>query len=262
MTGFFVFFFLLFFQPFGVNNYNTKETITGEFLFGTVLMCIAVTLLLAVNELLVSPFFAKYSFQKWLLWWIVWSIWYLGTGVFLFYNFLGGWHDLRWWSYAEFLMDIGVLSLFPWGALILYFRIRDLRSTLSVTQPYTHQANEGESFLVFTAENQKDRFSLPLKLLLLIEADDNYVFIHHLKGERVVKSLFRKSLKSIQEETQHPALLRCHRSYLINASQLERIQGNRNKLSVFLHHIQEPIPVSRQYADKVLALLSQSPQIG
>lgn len=28
LTGFFVFLFLLFFQPFGVNNYNTQESLT------------------------------------------------------------------------------------------------------------------------------------------------------------------------------------------------------------------------------------------
>ncbi|AEE48605.1 LytR/AlgR family response regulator transcription factor [Haliscomenobacter hydrossis] len=262
LVGCFVFLFLLFFQPFGVNNYNSKETITLEFLLAMLLMWMVVSLLLAFNEFLIFPMVVKQPTRGKMLSWIIWSMLWLGSGVFLFYNYLGAWHDFRLSSYFEFLANIGALSLFPLGGLFLYLKIRELRKALELDHPYTYRAGEDEFLLVFTAENQKDHFTLPLKLLLFIESDDNYVSIHHLQDARVTKTLFRKSLKSIQEEALHPALLRCHRSYLINLTHLQQIHGNRNKLKVFLNHVKDPIPVSRQYMDSLFALVSQSSQIG
>ena len=262
LAGFFVFLFLLFFQPFGVNNYNTKETITLEFFLVLLLMWMVVSLLLAFNEFLIFPIVVKQPTRGKILGWIVWSMIWLGSGVFLFYNYLGEWHDFRLSSYFEFLVNIAALSLFPLGVLFLYLKIRELRKALETDHTYTYRAREDEFMLVFTAENQKDHFTLPLKLLLFIESDDNYVSIHHLQDTRVIKTLFRKSLKSIQEEALHPALLRCHRSYLINLTHLQQIHGNRNKLKVFLNHVKTPIPVSRQYMDSVFALVSQPSQIG
>ena len=261
LTGLFVFLFLLFFQPFGVNNYNTQETITLEFFLAILLMWMVVSLLLAFNEFLIFPRVIKQPTRGKMLGWIIWSMLLLSSGVFLFYNFLGAWHDFRLGSYFEFLGNIVALSLFPLGGLFLYLKIRELRKALETDHPYTYRAGEDEFLLVFTAENQKDHFTLPLKLLLFIESDDNYVSIHHLQDDRVIKTLFRKSLKSIQEEALHPALLRCHRSYLINLTHLQQIHGNRNKLTVFLNQVKTPIPVSRQYMDAVFALVSQPSQM-
>ena len=261
LTGLFVFLFLLFFQPFGVNNYNTQETITLEFFLAILLMWMVVSLLLAFNEFLIFPRVIKQPTRGKMLGWIIWSMLLLSSGVFLFYNFLGAWHDFRLGSYFEFLGNIVALSLFPLGGLFLYLKIRELRKALETDHPYTYRTGEDEFLLVFTAENQKDHFTLPLKLLLFIESDDNYVSIHHLQDDRVIKTLFRKSLKSIQEEALHPALLRCHRSYLINLIHLQQIHGNRNKLTVFLNQVKTPIPVSRQYMDAVFALVSQPSQM-
>ncbi len=261
MAGFFVFLFLLFFQPFGVNNYNTQETITLEFFLAILLMWVLISLLLAINEFFIFPMLIKQPTRGKMLGWIIWSMVWLSSGVFLFYNFLGGWHDFQLSSYFEFLANIAALSLFPLGGLFLYLKIRELHKALETDHPYTYRAGEDEFLLVFTAENQKDHFTLPLKLLLFIESDDNYVSIHHLQDDRVIKTLFRKSLKSIQEEALHPALLRCHRSYLINLAHLQQIHGNRNKLTIFLNHVKAPIPVSRQYMDSVFALVSQPSQI-
>lgn len=261
LAGFFVFLFLLFFQPFGVNNYNTQETITLEFFLVMLLMWMVVSLLLAFNEFLIFPLVIKQPTREKMLGWIIWSMLWLGTGVFLFYNYLGAWHDFRLSSYFEFLGNIVALSLFPLGGVFLYLKIRELRKALVMDHDYTHRAAADEFMLVFRAENQKDHFTLPLKLLLFIESDDNYVSIHHLQDARVTKTLFRKSLKSIQEEALHPSLLRCHRSYLINLTHLQQIRGNRNKLKVFLNHLKDPIPVSRQYIDPIFDLVSQSSQI-
>lgn len=189
--------------------------------------------------------------------WILWSIVWLSTGIFLFYNFLGEWHDMRWTSYLSFIGNIGGLSLIPLIGILLFIKIRTLRTSLESAHTYTYGDTEGDQLLTFKAENLKDHFTLPLKCIVYLESEDNYVAIYHLKNDVLAKSLIRKSLKSIQQEGHHKALIRCHRSFIINLMHLQQVYGNRNKLSVFLGPVKEPIPVSGQYLDDIYKLIPQ-----
>ena len=257
LTGLFVSFFLLFFQPFGVNNYDPHERITLQFFLLTMLMGLIVFTLLAINEFIVFPILIKQQTRKTMVAWIVCSMVWLSTGIFFFYNFLGDWHDFRWISYFSFIGNIGILSLIPIAGILLYIKIRDLRTSLESAHAYTHGSEEGDQLLVFKADNLKDHFSLPLKYFVYMESEDNYVAIYHIKNDSLSKTLLRKSLKSIQQENHHKALIRCHRSFIINLMHLQKVYGNRNKLSVFLAQVTDPIPVSRQYLDDIYNLISR-----
>lgn len=255
LSGLFSFLFLLFFQPFGVNNYNPEETVTLQFFLVMLTMGFVICVFLAFNEFVVMFFLRKHLAQIPFWLWAIWTIWWLAIGVFLFYNLMGGWHDFRLVSYLEFLGNVGVLSVIPFGSLLVYLRFRDLKNAHNNDHYYQHNFSNEDTLLVLIAENQKDRFTIPLKFLLFIESNDNYITIHHLLGEKTAKTLFRLSLKSVQEAKLHPSLVRCHRSYLINLAQIQNVQGNRNKLQVFLQYVHKPIPVSKHYAESILKLV-------
>ena len=252
-----MFLFLLFFQPFGVNNYNPKETITLQFFLTMLLMGIAVSALLALNELVLFPLLIKHPRRIEMITWIVWSIIWLGSGVFLLYNYLGNWHDFVWSSYFEFIGNIGVVSLIPIVGEFFYIKIKDLRVSLEEAHAYSYGKADGDHLLIFGADNLKDQLTVPLKYLVYLESEDNYIAIYHLKQETLTKTLIRKSLKSVQEEAHHPALIRCHRSFIINLVHLQQVYGNRNKLKLYLVPLKDPIPVSRQYIDDVFQLVSK-----
>jgi len=257
LTGLFVALFLLFFQPFGVNNYDPSERITLQFFLIVMLMGLLVSLLLAVNEFILFRLVVRKQTRKIMIAWILWSIVWLSTGLFLVYNFLGEWHDLKWTSYLSFIGNIGTLSLIPIAGILLYIKIRTLSTSLESAHAYTYGGAEGDQLLAFKADNLKDHFTLPLKYVVYLESEDNYVAIYHLKNDALAKTLLRKSLKSIQQEGHHKALIRCHRSFIINLMHLQQVYGNRNKLSVFLGPVKEPIPVSRQYLDDIYKLIPQ-----
>ncbi|MFZ1806932.1 MAG: LytTR family DNA-binding domain-containing protein [Cyclobacteriaceae bacterium] len=257
LTGLFVSFFLLFFQPFGVNNYDPAERITLQFFSIAMLMGVIVSMLLAFNEFILFRLIIKQQTRKTMIAWIIWSIIWLSTGLFLFYNYLGEWHDFKWTSYLSFIGNIGTLSLIPLVGIVLFIKIRTLRTSLESAHAYTYGGAEGDQLLTFKADNLKDHFTLPLKYVVYLESEDNYVAIYHLKNDVLNKALIRKSLKSIQQEEHHKTLIRCHRSYIINLMHLQQVYGNRNKLSVFLGPVKDPIPVSRQYLNDIYNLIPQ-----
>ncbi len=252
LTGLFIFLFLLFFQPFGVNNYNPRETISPQFFFAMLLIGLCSSLLLLLSEFFLIPFLRKYLRIKAPLAWGASSILLLSTGIFLLYNLLGGWHDFVLGSYLQFIGNVAALAFLPFAALHLYGKIRNLKQSLDVA---TTLAPDTDSQLVFVADNQKERLSLSIKDLLYIASDDNYISVYYVQDDIVAKTLVRKSLKSVQEEGLHPALIRCHRSYIVNMLQLHHVKGNRNKLEIFLNRVKGPLPVSRQYVDDLYQLL-------
>ncbi len=254
LSGAYIFFFLLFFQPFGINNYDPYERITLQ--FALILMSIAIVniTLLAINEFLILPFILKH--HNYLITWLTLHLLWLSSGIFLYYNYLGDWHDMSWNSYYEFLLNISVLGIIPFICLLIYARIKALRSSLDSAYEYRHKDYNKEQLIVFKADNLKDQFTLPLKFLIYIKSEDNYVAIYYLSNDVLTKTLLRKSLKKIQNDIDHPALLRCHRSFIINLIHLQQVQGNRNKLRLRLSHVQHQIPVSRQYIDNVYQLIN------
>jgi len=255
-TGLFIFLFLLFFQPFGVNNYDPRETISFQFFWLMFSMGLFVSVVLAINEFLLFPLLIKKYSRKGMILWSLWSVFWLGSWIFLFYNYLGGWHDLQWKSFFGFIGNIGMMSILPIAVILFYIRIRELGISLKSAHSFSYGSAIGDQLLIFTADNLKDQFSVPLKYLLYLESEDNYIAVYHLHDGSPKKTLIRKSLKQVQEENLDPALIRCHRSLIINQFHLQQIKGNRNKLVLSLDHVKDPIPVSRQYIDDIYLLIS------
>jgi signal transduction histidine kinase len=254
-TGVFVFLFMVFFQPFGVNNYDPTESINWQLVMALSVFSFFMSVGFAFTELLLYSFVIKTPTRLRLALWVAFTICWLAFCAFLIYNYLGEWHDWRLSSYFEFIGNIGALLLLPLTAAVVYLHMRSLHASLELAYKYGN--DDGDQLLVLTAENQKDQFTIPMKLLVFIESDDNYISIHHLKNEQLTKMLFRKSLKSVQEDAKHPALIRCHRSYMVNLMHVEQLHGNRNKLEIHLTNVKESIPVSRQYIDDVYKLIKK-----
>jgi len=258
LTGFFIFLFLLFFQPFGVNNYDPNETITFQFFWIMALMGLVVSLIIGFNEFTLYRVFMKpIPSRIAMFFWMIWSIIWLSSCVFVFYNYLGSWHDFVFESWIEFIGNIGVLSLIPIIGILVYIKIRDLSTVLNARELSLYASDAGEKLIHIRAENEKDQFTIPLKYLLYVESQDNYIAVHYFKEEELRKVLVRKSLKSLQEEDHHPALLRCHRSFMVNMKHIREVRGNKKRLLITLESLSHPIPVSRQYVDAVHGLVTQ-----
>ena len=89
----FFYFFMVFFLPFGVDNYDPDFTYEPDFfreMFHFIIPLFSFTL---INEFLIRPlFFRNVSIKKIILW-NLWTLTLLGTIVFFTYNILGNWHD-------------------------------------------------------------------------------------------------------------------------------------------------------------------------
>ncbi len=254
LAGAFSSLFLIFFQPFGVNNYDPTEKIRPVFIMAMLGMGLLVAVVILGNEFLVRPFTLKTSNRGTAFLWLFWNIVSISTAIFFYYNFLGNWHDFRWSSYLEFIGNISSMAVLPLILIYFYISNKRLKESLSRSYDSTYKAGAKDT-ITFIAENNKDTFIVNLSHLLYLVSEDNYVAIFHLEDQTVCKTLLRQSLKNIQESNLHDQLIRCHRSYMINLINLESMHGNRNKLTLKLKYTSNAIPVSRQYIDEMLNIV-------
>jgi DNA-binding LytR/AlgR family response regulator len=111
--------------------------------------------------------------------------------------------------------------------------------------------------LVTIRSETSDTLTIAPQQLLYAEADDNYTTLHWVVDGIVSTKMMRGNLKNIETQLAHPHIVRCHRSFLVNASAIVQVEGNTNGYRMFLRDTDIQIPLSRGKGPLVLGLLKQ-----
>lgn len=110
-----------------------------------------------------------------------------------------------------------------------------------------------DSLMRFVDNTQKLKLMIASSAVLYVEADENYVHVRYIEGERVKDYPLRTSMKSLEELMQKHGLLRCQRSYYINPNHIKVLR--RDKEGVISAELDVPnqksIPVSPKYYEAV-----------
>jgi DNA-binding LytR/AlgR family response regulator len=94
--------------------------------------------------------------------------------------------------------------------------------------------------------NATEKLELYPNQFLYAEASDNYTTIHYLENELPQKALFRLTIKNLEAQTNmEETLFRCHKSFLVNLTQVAHISGNAQGYKLHLLKDNVEIPVSR-----------------
>lgn len=92
--------------------------------------------------------------------------------------------------------------------------------------------------------NKNESLRLEKKALLYIKAFQNYIEICFLDADQKVSTqTFRQTLSNAHRQL--PFLEKCHRSYLVNLSNIKNIQGNSQNAKITFTNTREQIPVSK-----------------
>ncbi len=127
--------------------------------------------------------------------------------------------------------------------------------TESVAEAVDEPVSAKAASLTLTADNEKDQIALAPADLLYIESSDNYCTIVYSKNGRPVKPLLRSSLSRLEGQISQPHIVRCHRSYVVNLDRVERVTGNAQGYKLHLFGGQFQIPVARKYNDTLVTEL-------
>ncbi len=110
-----------------------------------------------------------------------------------------------------------------------------------------------DSLMRFLDSTQKLKLMIASSAVLYVEADENYVHIRYMEGEKQKDYPLRASMKSLEKLMQKHGLIRCQRSYYINPQHIKVLRRDKEgMISAELDVAnQKPIPVSPKYYDNL-----------
>lgn len=174
---------------------------------------------------------------------------------------------LSWGNFFETLVIIAFCSF----AIGLYWRFKFRSRYLAAELEETRQLNEQLKKLQ-TAEDESqsvpqqsqitlegttnEHTTLDIADLLYIESVGNYVKVVSTHDDEVKTNMLRATMKQMEDALQtYPTIVRCHRAFLVNLSQVEQISSNSHAMQLVMRHGHDTIPVSRSNINKLKELL-------
>ena len=238
LIAIFVSLFLGLIRPFNMNDIE-DSTWKYSLIFG------AITFISGVGYELILRFIFKlkkegdnYTFIKWMLQ-VIGLMIFISLFNYLYISLEFGMplDGLLYMMWATFLVGV-----FPTVFIGTISMLKSERSNSEIAATLNKKTNINQSTV-----NDSTIFDIAADKIWAIESLQNYVNIYYWNGTTIEKKTERSTLKSCEEQIASTSLVRCHRSYIVNTSQIENISGNAQGLKLKLSDFETLIPVSRSY---------------
>lgn len=110
-----------------------------------------------------------------------------------------------------------------------------------------------DTLMRFVDSTQRVKLMIASSAVLYIKAEENYVHIRYMEGDRLKEYALRASMKSLEELMHKHGLIRCQRSYYINPLHIKVLR--RDKEGMITAELNTPqaqtIPVSPRYYEEL-----------
>jgi hypothetical protein len=203
---------------------------------------------LIFTEMLLRPFFKLDRHTRGSL--VLWAVFELVLISIVIYLCFGERGRPLW---EEFLLTSKftfILSIVPYTISCLLILIWQQQKE---SQPKQVEKSTMLSLLTFRDENDRNPFLINPSDILYLKADDNYVQVFFINGEKIEKRLIRNRLKAIEEQLENSPLIRIHRSFMINQNKIRYIDQSRGKITISLFNLPAQVfPVSPSYRSSVI----------
>lgn len=251
-----VFLFILFFQPFPLDNLDYNERLLYVTGFGGIIFlwgCI----IFVFTPVLIPKWF-KISEQASSTSFILGIILLVLTATsFTFYIRYVGKTELS----LYIIFKTVLVCLLPLIILIILYKNKSLERAFEALQIQNkifslkikeyEISGEDEQIEIYS-DNKTDKLSLKYRNLVSIKSADNYIEIYYQEKDQIEKKLLRNTLKNIEEQLAHrPSFIRCHRTSIVNALYIDKLVRTPGGYSLKMSCFDEEIPVSRPYLMQV-----------
>jgi hypothetical protein len=258
-TGLFIFLFLTIFKPFEAQKYPAAFPIDLVINcgFGLITFLAGFVYDAVVPKLFPKLFFSNQVRFKHVIVYIFGLLILIGLGNAVFYQVL--YPGSSWFFIIlRFQLYTAAIGVFPVVFLLLldqYWHLqRHIRNADAINRelggvPKSDvDASFKEQPVTLTSDNQKETVSMPASRLLFIKAAGNYVEVYTNENNTIQKRLLRNTIKRVDDRlAPNPSIMRCHRAYLVNVTNIQRVTGDSQGYRVAFRDTDLQVPVSRGY---------------
>lgn len=247
----FFFLFVLAYKPFDMEEFLAPG---GQHYTLNLIICTLIVLgVISLSRMLL--FLLRRSID---LNWSLYVVWCIGEAVLcgLFMSIPMG---IGWAGVRPYFSVMSLCVLYMAGILVFPLSILSMAVQMYVlAREAVHGVVPDEKTLIRFHDDQKRlKLVVAAESVLYIEAEDNYVHVVHLDNGKVKDFTLRASMRSLEELLLRHGLIRCHRSYFLNAAHLDLLKKDANGYA--LAQLDQPgvkaIPVSKRYYESVTSLL-------
>lgn len=157
---------------------------------------------------------------------------------------------------ARVSFNIATILVIPYAGTTLILMLRERSQQIEALKEYIEKQEEAKQETTenmnFYALGGKLSFSTHRINVLYIESADNYCNIHYINEGKEDTFILHNSLKNLDNEKKYPGLLRCHRGYMVNISNVKLLRKEKEGLVIELSQGGKAIPVSRTYNERVV----------
>lgn len=258
--GKFVFLFLLLFKPFDFNQLE-DQVLYYAFIYGVITMGIL------MFNLFLLPLLFKEAFNP-----NTWSIYKMILFILEIVIFISLINTIfsrqtnhffvdHKRSFLFFLKNVVLVSLFP-NMVYIYLVERisnkkhqtvanSISSSLEVKQ-----SEDENSRITIYGTNKNELLHVIISDLIYISSEKNYASIFHFQNGIIKETLLRVSLSNIEDQLKdYSAIVRNHKSYIVNTNKVVRIKGNARSYLLEIPEIDFLLPVSRSFPKELLFTL-------
>ena len=255
MVSGFVYIFLLVFQPFGIDRvtYNIPLFLLGYQFITLLVMLINYFVVFSLFPNFFNP--ETWTVGKMLLMTsleilVIAILNWIYTGYFAQYISA----DISLSKFFISTVSIGVIILI---IVVLasehYLNHRNCKLAEHLSIQIDMKQKEPEKNLHFISENQNENFDLSSNQLLCIKAEGNYCNVFYVDNERFTNKLIRTSLRKLEKNFEkNPDIKRCHKSYMVNMKNVDKVTGNARNYVFHIDHLPFSIPVSRNFPQQII----------
>jgi hypothetical protein len=256
--GLFLFLFLFFFKPFGLIRF---EKALLEYSIGMgFLDFLGTFLLLYISPLIFKDYFNEDN------WTVGRNILLMAIGLLFVGIILWNFGEVYKKTYGfdkltllEFLSKAFLIGIIP---LTFYVFINEKRERAKREKRVfkIREINKENEIKVskeirINSDNEKEQITFKTDNLVYITSQGNYASFFLKKDDAIKEKILRTTLTKITEKLKdHPNIIRCHKSYIINSNFIHDISGNARGYLLKSNYISEEIPVSRTFSKESLKI--------
>ncbi|MCK4854662.1 MAG: LytTR family transcriptional regulator, partial [Bacteroidales bacterium] len=236
-----LFLFILFFQPFELDNTDVNNYILTIAGFSGITF-----LLIGVLQIILPWIFPirlnkkNWDLKREII--VQFLLWVLNSVAWAFYTAYVA--NVKLSMYLA--VKIVILSMAPPVIILFIKEFRSLR--MQVDGLKVQHREKRQEHIELVSENRSEKLALTSGELILVQSAENYVEIQYLAGGTWTKKLLRATFKSIEDQLRpFSQMIRCHRSYIINMDHVIKLHREYGRIYLKMNGIEENIPVSRQY---------------
>jgi DNA-binding LytR/AlgR family response regulator len=253
-TAVFALFFINIYKPFESPQWY-PITQFEYFLYSSLIILTGV-LVVVISRIIMFYYTKKRTLTYWdYIIWVIGEIFFMSLFYTLYSYTLDETRDFME-VYRSSVINTSLILLLPYIITLLFLSWKEnSRRVKELEKELEHgDANTQLSAGILTFHDEKGELLLSIKKdsLLYLEAADNYVSVWYLSKSGVNKYLVRNTLREMEERFLQSAVVRCHRSFMVNLDQVKIAKRTRSGIVLDLGTDKVPdIPVSRTYADRI-----------